>query len=49
MARVDARRLGDRAAILARTAGVPVNRDWRPVGEYYLGRHRRHGPPGGSP
>jgi spermidine synthase len=30
--------LGDRDWVLRQTAGYPINRDWKPVTEYYLGR-----------
>jgi spermidine synthase len=29
---------GDREWVLGETAGQPINRDWKPVTEYYLGR-----------
>ncbi len=29
--------LGDREALLARLSGYPINRDWKPVAEYFLG------------
>jgi spermidine synthase len=33
--------LGDRDWVLRETAGYPINRDWKPVTEYYLGRPAR--------
>jgi hypothetical protein len=33
--------IGDEREILGFTAGYPINRDWRPVMEYYFWRNRQ--------